>query len=147
MFCLTACCLVSFGQNERLRLMSYNLMYYRAASQPCSHTQSITARTNDFKTIVGYVNPDILAVNELGASPSNPDYILSNVLNVNGVTRYNNAIYTNNGFSSIVNMIFYDSTKVGMASQDYIENLKSRADSMNVRTIRFEIGFALKINS
>lgn len=102
--------------------MTYNLLYYRATSAPCTHTQSPSARANEFKTIVKYVNPDILAVNELGSVPTNGNNILTTVLNTDGVTKYQQANYSNRtNPSSIVNMLFYDENKLALHSQEKIE--------------------------
>jgi hypothetical protein len=118
---LGAITLGGFAQNQKVTFMTYNLMYFRASSRPCTPTQNPTQRTAELSTIMTFAKPDILLVNELGSTPTNGDFILSNVLNINGVNKYNKAAYSNNNFSSIVNMLFFDSTLVDLVAQDRIE--------------------------
>lgn len=109
------------AQNERITIVDYNLMWYRAGSAPCTHSQTPTQRDSHLKDILSYTSPDIFVVNELGANPSNSTFLKDFVLNANGSTRYNVANYSNNGFSSLTNMLFYDSTKLGLFNQDFID--------------------------
>jgi exonuclease III len=96
-------------------------MYYRAGSSPCTHGQSPSQRDDHFEDVINYTVPDILVVNEMGANPSNPAFIKDFVLNTNGSTKYNAATYTNNNFSGLTNMLFYDSAKVGLLNQHFID--------------------------
>lgn len=116
---LTATSLVLSAQNERLSIVQYNLMWFRTSSPPCTHNQGATARDGELETIFNYTNPDIFIVNELGANPSNASFINSNILNKNS-NRYHHASFTTNG-SSLSNMLFYDSSKVALYDQDFID--------------------------
>ncbi len=93
-------------------------MWFRT-SAPCTHNQSATARDGELETIFNYLSPDIFIVNELGANPSNAPFINSSILNKNS-NRYHHASFTSNG-SSLSNMMFYDSSKVVLYDQDFIE--------------------------
>lgn len=93
-------------------------MWFRT-SAPCTHDQSATARDSELETIFNYMSPDIFLVNELGANPSNASYINSSILNKN-INRYHHASFTTNG-SSLSNMMFYDSSKVVLYGQDFID--------------------------
>lgn len=98
--------------------MSYNLLNYRLTTSYCTGANnSATAKDGYLKTITQYTDPDLLVCNEIGSNPANADDILTKVLNVEGVTHYAQANYTNNGSSSLVNMLFYNSTKFGLHSQ------------------------------
>ncbi len=110
------------AQVQDFRLMSYNLMYYKAPSAPCPVNVSDPAKDANFKIVFKAINPHILCVNELGAYADNSAAasILSNVINTDGVNRYTSAGYTNNSFSSITNMLFYDSTLFALESQTFI---------------------------
>lgn len=112
------CSFIVSAQNERLSIVQYNLMWFRV-SGPCTHAQSATARDSELETIFNYSNPDIFIVNELGANPSNASFINSNILNKNS-DRYHHANFTSNG-SSLSNMMFYDSSKVALFDQDFID--------------------------
>ncbi len=105
-------------QPEQITVMSYNLLNYRNATSYCTFNQNnpLTKEAH-LKTIAQHINPDILVCNEIGDSPTNSDFILTNSLNVNGVSYYSKAAYSNNGFSSLVNMLFYNSEKFVLKSQ------------------------------
>lgn len=64
--------------------------------------------------------PDVLVCNEIaGTSATNADFILSNVLNTDGVNYYQKASYSNNG-SNLVNMMYYNGNTLALKSQDVI---------------------------
>ncbi len=105
-------------QPEQITVMSYNLLNYRNATSYCTFTQNNPlTKEQHLKTIVQYVKPDILVCNEVGDAPTNADFILLNSLNVNGVNYYDKAAYSNNGFSSLVNALFYNTLKFTLKSQ------------------------------
>lgn len=122
---------VANAQTERITVMTYNLMYYRA-SAPCSHTQNASQRDGHLKTIFDYLKPTIMVVNELGSGVSTSRFLLDNVINTQGVNSYDNALSTNNAFSSIVNQVFFDTTLIGLHSQDYIQRDLSNNDLVRV---------------
>lgn len=95
-------------------------MWYRAGNPPCTQSQTASQRDTELKTILGYTNPDIFIANELGSSPSNASFLKDFIFNENS-DRYLSANYSNNGFSSLTNMLFYDSAKVALLGQDFID--------------------------
>ena len=102
---------------QELRIMSYNLLSYRTTNGQCTgNNNNPTNKDAYLKDIVQYIDADILVCNEIGSQTVNSDRILTNALNTSGVTRWNKAEYSNNG-SNLVNMLFYDSTLVGLRSQ------------------------------
>lgn len=108
---------------DTLKLMTYNLLNYRNTTNQCTST---TNNTNDkeaaLRTLFLYYKPDLLICNEVAATPQNSyAFIQDNVLNVNGETAYRSAAYSNNRFSSLVNMLYYNSEKIGLLRQDAIE--------------------------
>lgn len=105
-------------QYEQVTIMTYNLLNYRLTTSYCTGANnSASAKEGYLKTITQYVDPDLLVCNEIGSNPANADDILTKVLNVDGVTHYSQASYTNNSFSSLVNMLFYNHNKFGLHSQ------------------------------
>ena len=78
-------------------------------------------KTGYLKTIVNYVKPDILTVNEIGESYFYHDYILNNALNVNGIDYFQRAAPPNLSYSYIVNQIFYNSEKLTLDTNIAIE--------------------------
>ena len=119
-FLFVALSLQGFAQIEDIKVMCYNLMWYKTSSAPCNHSVGSAQRDNDFKNIVAYVAPDILVVNEFGTSPVNALVVMADILNVDGITHFNRA--TNNfGSSSIANMLFYNEDKLTLDFQDAVE--------------------------
>lgn len=91
-------------------LMHYNLLNYNNSSFQCDGTtNSVSAKDDFLKTIIDFTEPDIFTVNELGSNFANANRIVQNALNVNGRTSFKQCNFSNNGFSEIVNMLFYDS--------------------------------------
>ena len=102
---------------QEIRIMTYNLLSYRTTNGQCtSNNNNPTNKDTYLKDIVQYVDPDILVCNEIGSQTVNSDRILTNALNYAGINKWNKAEYSNNG-SNLVNMLFYDSTLVGLRSQ------------------------------
>lgn len=93
---------------DTLRVMYYNILNYPG---------STPERVSHFRIVNLYVQPDILLVNEL-ISDDGASMLLEDGLNVNGNNSYKKADFTNGPDSD--NMLFYDSTKVTLYSQDII---------------------------
>jgi len=111
------------GQNTAsIRGMSYNLLYYRQTTSSCTGANnSASAKDGYFKTLAQYIDPDFVVCNEIGSNPVNADRILDNVLNQDGVTAWAQANYSNNSFSDLVNMLFYNADVLGLHSQESID--------------------------
>lgn len=112
--------------------MTYNLLYFRASSRPCTPTEAPSTRGTRLENIIKFVQPDILLVNELGSTPTNGDFVLSSIINTGGITKYNKAAFSNNSRSSIVNMLYFDTTKVDLARQDMIDTDLNGQDIVRV---------------
>lgn len=112
------------AQTAEFKVMTYNLLFYKDASAPCTSTLSFAQKDQAFKTVFKAISPDIMCVNELVgfADNSGANSILTNVINTDGEVNFTSAGYSNNTFSSITNMLFYDSTLFGLDGQDYILN-------------------------
>lgn len=106
-----------------VKVMTYNLMYYKAPSAPCTHNVPSATRDAAFQTVFKAAKPDILVVQELGAYADNSAawYTLQNVINTQGEQNFISGSYSNNSFSSLTNQVFFDSTVVGLASQEKVE--------------------------
>lgn len=114
---------ICMGQNTvSIRGMTYNLLYYRQTTSSCTGANnSASAKDGYFKTIAQYIDPDFVVCNEIGSNPVNADRILDNVLNQDGVTTWAQANYSNNSFSDLVNMLFYNTSVLGLHSQESID--------------------------
>lgn len=112
------------AQRDTISVMTYNLMYYLNTSGPCTHSVTASDRDAAFELIFNEVKPDILAVQEMPdyADNSAARYVLREVINVNNETNYISADFSNNGFSDLVNQVFFDTTKVMLYEQSHITN-------------------------
>ena len=63
---------IKLSYSQQLRHMQYNLLYYteNGAGDCDQTTNNLDTKDQAFKTIVKYVMPDILTVNELGKGNS-----------------------------------------------------------------------------
>lgn len=140
-FALTFSFLDLQAQSENIKVMQYNLMYYKTSSAPCNHSVSSSTRDQHLTDIVAYVAPDILLVNELGTSPVNPLVMMRDVLNVQGVSHFERAGNSNNSTSSLVNMLFYNKDKLTLKSQSRVDR-----DLNNTPIIRVIDFYRLYVN-
>ena len=107
---------------EVLTVMSYNILNYRNTTNQCTNsTNKASDKEQNLNAIVTYVTPDILVCQEIGGASAQPvDQLLVNALNINGVSYYGKANYSNNSFSYLVNMVYFNSNKLGLVSQKAI---------------------------
>lgn len=113
--------LQSLAQTENIKIVTYNLMYYKTGSAPCNHNRTSAERDADLQTIVSHLAPDVMVVQELGDNPVNPLVMLQDIYNTNGISHYDRAGSSNNSSSGLVNMLFYNSDKLVLHSQDFIQ--------------------------
>jgi len=129
---LCNCNSLLFAQ-DTLTVMQYNLTNYGNYTSYCTSTNNpIASKDGYFKTIAAYVKPDILTVNEMKADNVYANRVLVNVLNTNGVTYYKKAAFTNNSSSDLVNMLFYNSNKLNLHSQEIISKDIQNSDLTRV---------------
>lgn len=114
---------ISAASQQSIKVMHYNLLNFGVFTDYC------TINNNDpdekslwLKTIVDYYLPDILIVNEISPSSFYLDLILNDVLNASGRNYFDRAQGTNQAGSEIVNMLYFNSDKLGLASQDVISH-------------------------
>ncbi|MEX2596314.1 MAG: T9SS type A sorting domain-containing protein [Salibacteraceae bacterium] len=114
---------------DTLRVMQYNILFYGQQTSFCTNSNNnINDKDEYFKIIVGHIKPDLLLVNEMGASVVYADRIIANVLNVDGESRFKRAGIQNNGFSSLVNGVFYDKTKLALLTHEKVIRTLSNTD-------------------
>lgn len=100
---------------DTFRVMTYNLLRYPEAT-------SISQKNSNLRSILQYLQPDLLGVNELvafnGAAYS--DSLLNGTLNINGNSHYRRAAFQSSGSSPIANMLYYNSDLFSLHSQGEI---------------------------
>ncbi len=108
---------------DSLRVMVYNLLMYGNNFGGCtSSNNSVSDKDGYLKKIVHYAKPDIFGVNEMGSNVVYAERILDNVMNIDTIDYYERVTYTNEAGSSIVNMLYYDSRKLGIKREIVSEN-------------------------
>ena len=84
---------------EIIKIMNYNLLNYRNSTTYCTETNNPTSlKDSSLKTMVQYAKPDIITCNEIGSNFVNADRLLTNSLNTDGVSRFEQAQFSNNTF-------------------------------------------------
>ncbi len=105
-------------QKDTVRVMTYNLMYYRETTSFCTNSNNnASTKDNAMEDIFDYALPDIFVVQEMGGGSSvNAFRILQNAINRNGRTNYTQANSSGIG-QSLVNMLYYNTDKFVLESQ------------------------------
>lgn len=105
-------CFHLFSQ-DTIRVMQYNILNYGVYNSYCTSTNNnINTKNSAIKTIVSYVKPDILTVNEISQWSAFHLQLMDSALNVNGINFYKKVPHTNNAGSDIVNMLYFNSNKL-----------------------------------
>ncbi|MDY0286720.1 MAG: T9SS type A sorting domain-containing protein [Bacteroidales bacterium] len=110
---------------QTVTYMQYNLLNYGNFTSYCtSSNNNQDAKDQYLKTILNHIQPDILAVNEVGRNSANATRLLNQVLNSNtyGVA-YKRADITNYANSEIINLFFYNQDKLELASQSVAQSI------------------------
>jgi len=101
---------------DTIKVMSYNLLYYGVNTNFCTTANNnVNTKNGHFQTIFQHTQPDVIGVQEMGGVSSSVGF-LQNVLNSNGVTSWSRAPYTNTNSSSLVSLLYYNTSKLGFDS-------------------------------
>jgi hypothetical protein len=123
LFCILALLveMTTFSQ-DTITLMQYNLLMFGNNFSTCNQSNnSYITKTENLKTILNYVKPDILMVNEINQSVIYHNYILTEALNIGGTNSWQRANPPNLSNSEIINQIFYNSDKMNLITHEAIE--------------------------
>lgn len=108
---------------DSVTVMQYNLLNYGNYTGYCNTSNNNHIDKDEYlSTIINYVKPDIFTVNELSDVAYYHDRLLNDVMNSNGRKYYKRTPATNIAGSDIINMMFYDSTKVTLKSMMVIQS-------------------------
>ena len=105
LFLITFISFIGLSAQDTLTVLSYNILNY-----PISNS----SKADTLKPIIQYIQPDIFMITELTSS-TGATTILSDALNVDGVTYYQKANYFNGPDTD--NMLYYNSDKLILYSQ------------------------------
>lgn len=121
---------------DTIKVMSYNLLNY---------TGSTPGRVDSyFRKVALYEQADIIAVQEV-INESGANYVLTNGLNVFGITKYNDAVFTNS--NSLNNHLYYNTEKLELEAQSEIAASPRRIDvyKMYVKNQALSLGDTTRI--
>ena len=101
---------------ETITVMQYNLLEYGNYQSGWANCDETTNNTQDkdeaIRVVLDYVKPDILTVNEFGATQAIQNNFISHNLNIDGVNYWKSDNIVNYANSNIINHIFYNSDKM-----------------------------------
>lgn len=109
---------------DSLRVLQYNLLNFGNYTSYCnSSNNNHLTKEGYLRTILKYSRPDIFTVNEISHYQSYHDRILNYVLNtvVEGKW-YKRAASSNIAGSDLLNMIYYDSTKLALKTASVLQS-------------------------
>ncbi|MBE0651615.1 MAG: T9SS type A sorting domain-containing protein [Bacteroidales bacterium] len=109
---------------DTLTVLQYNLLNYGNYTSYCTPTNNNYHDKDGYiRTIVNYVNPDIFTVCEMSSSTDMQQHLLNAALDTLGVTKYKMANFiSQNTSSDLVNMLYYNSEKLGLAGHTIAQN-------------------------
>lgn len=103
---------------DTLKVMHYNVLNYGNTTSYCTQQNNdIVQKAAGVNTIIQYVLPDIITVNEMGNNSFAPNHFLNSALNTNGITGYAASTITNLSGDNIGNMLYYNSSKMVLKEQ------------------------------
>jgi len=106
-------------RRDTVTVMMYNMLYYGVNTSFCtSSNNNVTVKNAGLMTLFNYIQPDLLGVCEMSPVSSVNLGLLNNVLNNGGRSGYLRANLMNPSGSDIVALLYYNSAKFGMHSQN-----------------------------
>ncbi len=106
---------------DTITVMQYNLLNFGYFTSFCTvNNNNPDSKTLWLKSIVDHYLPDLLSVNEISPNTIYHFKILNEALNASGRDYYQKAESTNFAGSTIINMLYYNSLKIGLAEQEVI---------------------------
>ncbi|MCD4696541.1 MAG: T9SS type A sorting domain-containing protein [Bacteroidales bacterium] len=123
----------SFVQGQdTIRLMHYNLLNYGNYWNNCTSSNNNVEDKNEYlKTIVDYVQPDILTVNEISDDSYYHQLILTEALNTGGINYFAKTNLPNYSNSPIMNQVYYNTQKFNLVSNTAIQTNYRDIDIVN----------------
>lgn len=108
---------------DSITVLQYNLLNYGNYTDYChSSNNNHLTKEGYLRTIISYTKPDIFTVNELGKLNYYHERLLTEVMNTEGRSYYKRVPATNIAGSDLINMLFYDSTRLALRSMQVIQS-------------------------
>lgn len=113
--------LTSWSQ-DTIRIMHYNLLMYGDDFGGCnSSNNNVNDKNGYLRTIIDYVKPDIVTVNEIYKDFNYHDLILDSVFNINGVDYFARGNPPNLSYGYTLNQVYYNTQLFTLESNDAVE--------------------------
>lgn len=104
--------------SDTLRIMQYNVMRFGLNDVGCDQNNNdIINKTTNIGTIIKYIEPDILTINEICDTSFYHTFFLYSVFNLNGFNHYNSGPVNGNYLTS---QIFYNTEKIVLKKTEVI---------------------------
>ena len=136
---------------DTITVMQYNLLQYgnyNSGFSDCFESNNNTLlKDASIRTILNYVQPDILTVNEFGATQELLTSFLNNNLNIGGIDYWQSDNIINYAGSNIINHIFYDSRKFGLKKHIALQTNPRDTDvyELFLKTPGLDVGDTIKL--
>ena len=142
LFCLVSVVGISycgFSQTKTVKdtitIMQYNLLNYGYNGNTCGGFNiTLAHKDKQLKTLIDYIKPDILGVNEMGCNELYSRRILANCLN-QGTSKFERTKLQKSGTQNICNSYFYNTEKLGLINSSAITKTKNAGNI--IRAIDF----------
>lgn len=109
------------AQTDTLTLVAYNLLNFPNGRDDCGTNTVVPDRADTLRKILSFTRPDIFVACEI-QTEEGADSILTRSLNSFGAGNYAQAdFHMNSNGSDLHNSMYYNSTKLTLQWQDYIE--------------------------
>ncbi len=111
----------SVFSQQSIRIMHYNLLNYGVTTGGCNNTNNNVIDKNQYlHTILNYVNPHILTVNEINCSVQTYDILLDGCLDAYMQGKFERIAKTCNAIQALSNMVYYRKDLLEFYKQDVI---------------------------
>lgn len=119
---------VRVSAQDSITVVQYNLLNYGNYTEYCTNSNNNHVTKEGYlRTIIDYAKPQIFTVNEITSLNFYHDRLLTEVMNTNGRGYFKRTPATNYAGSDIINMMFYDTTRLALHSmavvQSYIRDI------------------------
>ncbi len=113
---------LAHAQTDTLTIVSYNLLNFPEGRDDCGSSNTVVPnRADTLRKILRYAKPDIFVACEI-QTEAGADSILTRSLNVFGTNSFAAAnFHLNSNNSDLHNMLYYNSDKLTLQWQDYIQ--------------------------
>jgi len=101
---------------DTIRVLAYNLLNYGQTPGHCL----TDCKDRQLRTIIGFIQPDLIVFNEIAPYPQYIRRLLDSVLNIGGVSYWRSGIFPSNLTGDRLSMVYYDSRRFAYEKQELI---------------------------